>query len=81
VFSYEDRPNVISIAHVFELFKNTLHVWDIHSTQRLNLSAWTTAVLCANNLVSEVLGITIKLITQILAFFAYGGSSFVKALN
>jgi hypothetical protein len=34
VFGFEDRPNVLSIPYMFGLLLNTLHVWDIHRTQR-----------------------------------------------
>jgi hypothetical protein len=61
-----------------------------HRTQSHYLFARKTAALPVNNRVNETLGIIVLLmikseatnfIIQVLAFLAYGGSSFVKALN
>jgi hypothetical protein len=90
VFSFEDYPNVISIPYTFELFWNTLHLWQLHRAQRPFLFIQTTATLGINDRVNETLGITVELkitsqvinfINQILSFFSYGVSYIVKNLN
>jgi hypothetical protein len=52
----EVRPDV-SIPNMFELLRNTLHIWDIHRGQRLLLFSQTTATLGINDRVNETLGI------------------------
>jgi hypothetical protein len=61
VFGFEDRPDVVTIINASELLRNTLHVWDIHRTQRLLLFTQTTATIGVNDRVNETLGVTIEL--------------------
>jgi hypothetical protein len=63
VFSFDDRPDVVSIPYTFELLWNTLHIWDIHRAQRLLLFIQTIATLGINDRVNETLGMTVELET------------------
>jgi hypothetical protein len=81
VFSFENRPDVVLIPYMFELFRNTIYMWDIHRVQRLLLFIQIIATLGINDQVNESLGITVQLeitsqaadfFNQILSFFAYG---------
>jgi hypothetical protein len=56
VFRSEDRPNVILIPYAFEFLWNTLHICNIHRTQRLNLFAQKTVDFRVNKLINENLG-------------------------
>jgi hypothetical protein len=54
MFSSEDRSNVVSFPYEFKLHRNTLHIRDIHSTQRLysllcrlSLGVWLMLLLMA----------------------------------
>lgn len=61
VFSSEDGPNAITILYTFELFWNTLHIWDIHRAKRLFLFIRATATLGINNRVTGTLAISTEL--------------------
>jgi hypothetical protein len=90
VFHFEDRRDVVSIPNTFELLRNTLHMWDIQTAQRLLLFIQTTATLGINDRINETLRIAAELeitshdadfFNQILSLLAYGGSSIVKTLG
>jgi hypothetical protein len=90
VFSLGDRPSVISIPFAATLLQNTFHIWDIQTTQRFFLFAWTIATPGVNKWANEALVIIFMLkivsqaetlIKQILSFLARGGSYFIKAMN
>jgi hypothetical protein len=36
-FSSEDRLNIIKIPLIFEIFRNTLHMWDVQRTKKFLL--------------------------------------------
>jgi hypothetical protein len=64
VFSFEDRPDVVTIPNASELLRNTLHIWDIHRVQRLLFFTQTTATLGVNDRVNETLGVTTDALTN-----------------
>jgi hypothetical protein len=63
VFSFGDRPNVISNLYTFELLWNALHIWDIHRAQRLFYFIQKTAILGINKRVNDILRITVRMKT------------------
>jgi hypothetical protein len=83
----KNSPRVVSIPYTFELLWNTLHIWDIHTAQRLLLFIRPTATLGINSGANETLGITVvpKITSQatnlnlIRRTLAYGGSSTVNS--
>jgi hypothetical protein len=63
VSGFEDCLDVVSISNTFELLRNTLHIWDTHTAQRLLFSTQTTATLGINDRVNETLEMAVKLET------------------
>jgi hypothetical protein len=46
---FENCPNVVSIPNTSELLRNTLHIWDIHTAQRLLFFIHMAATLGIND--------------------------------